>query len=916
MKNKLIIFLILTFFVSETPFAEKYRFEVSEIELTNNGNLINANQGKLFSENNELEISAEKFIYNKNSDFLESYNGSAFFKLSNLEIQFKKLEADNNNLTLSATDEVKIYDLKNSINIEANTAIFDRKNNILKASGEVKIYDLKNSINIEAKNVLLDKKKDILTAIGEVKIYNLENSLNILGETLIFDKKNNTLTISDEVKINDIENSLDIKAETIILNKDKDILTASGKVKIHDLKNLLNIETETIILDRKNNILSSLFDSVLVDRFNNIFKTKNFEYKLNDNLLRISNAHLKHFDNNSFKIDLAYIDTNLNKFTGKDILINLNNEAFNSNNQPRIKGRSIKYKDNITEIEKGIFTTCKKTDSCPPWQLSAEKITHDKVKKNISYENVWLEIYDVPVFYFPKFFHPDPTVKRQSGFLMPTFKTSPNKNTYLSLPYFKVIDESKDLTFTPRLYAKDQILIQSEYREVSKNSSAISDISVLNDSNKKLKSHFFYNFNKDLNIKNFNQSNISLNIEKVSNDTYLKANKIISPIIKNYDVLETSIKLDATSEDLSIKTDFIIFENLNKKSSDRYEYIFPKVDLTKKIKNKTKLNGNFLFKSNNYFQNYETNVFEKVNNNDLIFNSNPKINNKGFYNNYEFVIKNSNTDSQNSSSFKEGSDFYISGLFQFNSSLPLIKNKNGYQKLIKPKISLKLSPNYTKNISENDNRLDVNNIYNLDRLSSSETLEGGISLTYGNDFIITDQKNSREILSFKLANNIRLKENEDLENNNQLGAKTSNLFAEAKYSPNSYLTTSYNISTKNNFHEVNYENLTAKINIKNLVTTFDYLNENDSGKNTYLLNKTTYNFNESNNLSFSVRENKKTSLTEYYNLIYQYKNDCLAATIEYNKEYYNDRDIKPEESIFFKLTIIPFGETSTPNLRK
>ena len=51
----------------------------------------------------------------------------------------------------------------------------------------------------------------------------------------------------------------------------------------------------------------------------------------------------------------------------------------------------------------------------------SKKITHDR-NKNISYKNVWLNIYDTPVVYFQKFFHPDPTVKRQSGFLIPTFK--------------------------------------------------------------------------------------------------------------------------------------------------------------------------------------------------------------------------------------------------------------------------------------------------------------------------------------------------------------------------------------------------------------------------------------------------------------------------------------------------------------
>ena len=90
---------------------------------------------------------------------------------------------------------------------------------------------------------------------------------------------------------------------------------------------------------------------------------------------------------------------------------------------------------------------------------------------------------------------------------------------------------------------------------------------------------------------------------------------------------------------------------------------------------------------------------------------------------------------------------------------------------------------------------------------------------------------------------------------------------------------------------------------------------NTLDKNTYLQNTTKYNFDDSNNIMFSTRRNKKTDLTEYYNFMYQYKNDCLAASIEYNKDYYSDRDVKPEESVFFKLTIIPFGETSSPNLK-
>ena len=94
------------------------------------------------------------------------------------------------------------------------------------------------------------------------------------------------------------------------------------------------------------------------------------------------------------------------------------------------------------------------------------------------------------------------------------------------------------------------------------------------------------------------------------------------------------------------------------------------------------------------------------------------------------------------------------------------------------------------------------------------------------------------------------------------------------------------------------------------------MNENTSASNSYLTNETSYIFNESKKISFKTRKNKETNITEYYNLIYQYRNDCLIAALEYNKDYYTDRDLKPEESIFFKLTIIPFGQTSSPNLRK
>jgi LPS-assembly protein len=114
----------------------------------------------------------------------------------------------------------------------------------------------------------------------------------------------------------------------------------------------------------------------------------------------------------------------------------------------------------------------------------------------------------------------------------------------------------------------------------------------------------------------------------------------------------------------------------------------------------------------------------------------------------------------------------------------------------------------------------------------------------------------------------------------------------------------------------NYDSIKTEFNVNNFVTTFEYLEENNLiGNESYISNKTSYNFDETNSINFSTRKNKKTDLTEFYNLIYQYQNDCLVAAIEYNKNYYEDSDLKPSENIFFSLTLKPFGTTNSPSVK-
>ena len=196
--------------------------------------------------------------------------------------------------------------------------------------------------------------------------------------------------------------------------------------------------------------------------------------------------------------------------------------------------------------------------------------------------------------------------------------------------------------------------------------------------------------------------------------------------------------------------------------------------MIKKIDNNN-YNGNFTFKSQATIRNYNTNIYERNNLNELIFKSYPKISSNGFYNNYEFIIKNSNTSNKNSS-YKNDENLYLSGIIQYNSVLPLIKENEKYKKILKPKFSLKLAPKHTKDNRNEETKIDFNNIFTLERLSKNTT-EGGLSLSYGSEYSLLNKEKSNEIFNLRLANNVRLENNDDISNSQQMGEKTSNILS-------------------------------------------------------------------------------------------------------------------------------------------
>ncbi|CAN0155645.1 unnamed protein product, partial [Laminaria digitata] len=122
---------------------------------------------------------------------------------------------------------------------------------------------------------------------------------------------------------------------------------------------------------------------------------------------------------------------------------------------------------NLTVMRRAIYTPCRvcEEEPTPLWRIRAGTVTHDQSKKQVSYTNARLEMFGVPVLYTPYFSHPDPTVERKSGFLVPTQSQSTQLGVAVELPYFFNIAPNLDATFSPTFTSKEGIILGGEIRE-------------------------------------------------------------------------------------------------------------------------------------------------------------------------------------------------------------------------------------------------------------------------------------------------------------------------------------------------------------------------------------------------------------------------------------------------------------------
>jgi LPS-assembly protein len=222
-----------------------------------------------------------------------------------------------------------------------------------------------------------------------------------------------------------------LEADQLIYDFDREIVTALGNVRIYYKG--YTLDAERVTYDQKSGRLIASGGIRMLEPSGNIVTAE--------------------------QLDIT--DDFRDGFVGSLNLITTERTRFTAQTAERRDGT-------LTIFRRGVYTACEPClehpERPPLWQIKAARIIHNESDHRIYYENARLEFFGIPVAYMPIFFHPDPTVKRKTGLLVPSVLQSEALGVGVTTPFFWNLAPNYDVTFAPTFLTRQGLLMQTEWR--------------------------------------------------------------------------------------------------------------------------------------------------------------------------------------------------------------------------------------------------------------------------------------------------------------------------------------------------------------------------------------------------------------------------------------------------------------------
>ena len=237
------------------------------------------------------------------------------------------------------------------------------------------------------------------------------------------------MPVQPQKKNDNEEVEIHFSADEMEDNKEQQTITARGNVNI--IRENLTLIADKVIYNQKEDVVTAVDNVILVEK------------------------------------DGSVVFSDYLELTDQMTAGNMTNIKIVMKDKTRIAAQKARKMSNDNKVmEKVVYSPC---DVCrnsePLWQLKARKVKHDAASKNINYNDAFLEIKGIPVFYTPYFSHPDPTVKRRSGFLTPSFGGNSYLGASVTPRYFWNISDHEDLTYSPMITSDHGVVQDVRYRK-------------------------------------------------------------------------------------------------------------------------------------------------------------------------------------------------------------------------------------------------------------------------------------------------------------------------------------------------------------------------------------------------------------------------------------------------------------------
>ena len=743
----------------------------------------------------------------------------------------------------------------------------------------------------------------------------------------------------------------ELQGKKIIYTNDNNLIVAQGGAYAKDQSGK-EIFADKITYNKKEANIKSEGKSIYADNRGNKLFADNFHYDINLKTIDAKN-NVKYIDKDGNLLNFSSLKyyEELEKGIGQDLRAKLTDKST-------MEGAEAEFDNKlgtVTLLKKNSYTPCENKENstktipeiCPDWSIDTTKTTHDKNEKMVYHRNAVLKIKNIPVFYTPYFSHPDPSVKRKSGFLPPSVKNFTDLGQTIKTPYFWAINDNRDLTFTPIYYFDENSIFLTEYRQQNEKSKFYIDSSYTQgykNINKKdnsgneikrtdgARNHLFFNFLGSYEDLLFSQNDLEVNIQRISQKNYLNVNQINTEHVKqDMTSLNNNIIFNSYGGSQRIKIESNIYENLNIEEKNlKYQYTFPSIEYGNyfnKFDQLVNISSSFAAK------NLGTNSNQAYFTNQINSESEIKLLDflPGVANVFKTSTKNINVQNQNISDSKENfnSDTYLT--LGVENSLPLMKINKNTEETLTPKIFTKFTTGSMTNANSLDKMLTYQDIYSMNRMSSITNPETGGDIGYGIDYNIRKKNNLSEVYmdgTFSIGQVIKKKKLKEMPENSSL-ANTSSDFVgnvsffydgkiEEKISQTAYLKKGLNINygytVSNDLNKILKNDIDISYADTKNTWSSKYYETHDISNEQYIDIKYDRKIYDDFTFATGVRKNIQDSFTENNFIGIAYETDCIKISLNLAKTFYQDEDLKPSNNFTLSLVLKPFGSPISPDL--